>query len=111
MSLWIRHFTVEAALYKDWRCWKEKVRKTLSHLAIQESLSCGEPRKLQLASGDMRKALCVCRSAFEMLGAELMGSACNLDLSSAANGFHGHRSPDCNLIKQNGDIVSDFMYH
>ncbi|KAH7863452.1 hypothetical protein Vadar_017695 [Vaccinium darrowii] len=62
-------------------------------------------RKVAAASGDMRKALCVCRSAIDMLEAELRESVCNLDLSSAESGFHGHRTPDCDLIKQNGDIV------
>lgn len=62
-------------------------------------------RKVAAASGDMRKALCVCRSAIDMLEAELRESVCNLDLSSAESGFQGHRTPDCDLIKQNGDIV------
>ncbi|KAI7979247.1 hypothetical protein LOK49_Contig434G00005 [Camellia lanceoleosa] len=36
-------------------------------------------RKVAAASGDMRKALCICRNAIEMLEAELRDSACNLD--------------------------------
>ncbi|CAL5334030.1 unnamed protein product [Camellia sinensis] len=43
-------------------------------------------RKVAAASGDMRKALCICRSAIEMLQAELSESACNLDFSLAENG-------------------------
>ncbi|KAA8543751.1 hypothetical protein F0562_022072 [Nyssa sinensis] len=39
-------------------------------------------RKVAAASGDMRKALCVCRSAIEMLEAELRESTCNLNFPS-----------------------------
>ncbi|KAI8015297.1 hypothetical protein LOK49_LG05G01407 [Camellia lanceoleosa] len=39
--------------------------------------------QIAAASGDMRKALCICRSAIEMLQAELRESACNLDFSLA----------------------------
>ncbi|OMO90462.1 hypothetical protein COLO4_19124 [Corchorus olitorius] len=40
-------------------------------------------RKVAAASGDMRKALCVCRSAVEILEAELTEAASNLSLASA----------------------------
>ncbi|OMO84287.1 hypothetical protein CCACVL1_10904 [Corchorus capsularis] len=40
-------------------------------------------RKVAAASGDMRKALCVCRSAVEILEAELKEAASNLSLASA----------------------------
>ncbi|KAI8574003.1 hypothetical protein RHMOL_Rhmol01G0319900 [Rhododendron molle] len=62
-------------------------------------------RKVAAACGDMRKALCICRSAIEMLEAELRESVCNLDLSSADIGFLDQRSPACDLIKQNSSIV------
>ncbi|KAL7173218.1 hypothetical protein ACSBR2_032650 [Camellia fascicularis] len=63
-------------------------------------------RKVAAASGDMRKALCICRNAIEMLEAELRDSACNLDLSSAGNGYSDQRkTPAQGLIMQETDIV------
>ncbi|KAL7264313.1 hypothetical protein ACSBR1_002292 [Camellia fascicularis] len=63
-------------------------------------------RKVAAASGDMRKALCICRSANEMLQAELRESACNLDFSLAENGYSNQQTtPACDLIKQGIDIV------
>ncbi|KAI8015294.1 hypothetical protein LOK49_LG05G01400 [Camellia lanceoleosa] len=63
-------------------------------------------RKVAAASGDMRKALCICRSAIEMLQAEVRESACNLDFSLAENGYSNQQTtPPCNLIKQGIDIV------
>ncbi|CAL5388536.1 unnamed protein product [Camellia sinensis] len=63
-------------------------------------------RKVAAASGDMRKALCICRSAIEMLQAELRESACNLDFSLAENGYSNQQTtPACDLIKQGIDIV------
>ncbi|XVF05359.1 hypothetical protein REPUB_Repub05bG0165300 [Reevesia pubescens] len=44
-------------------------------------------RKVAAASGDMRKALCVCRSAVEILEAELRESASNLSLASVDGEF------------------------
>ncbi|XP_021278639.1 cell division control protein 6 homolog B-like [Herrania umbratica] len=44
-------------------------------------------RKVAAASGDMRKALCVCRSAMEILEAELRESASNLSLASVEGEF------------------------
>ncbi|KAF5939598.1 hypothetical protein HYC85_023857 [Camellia sinensis] len=62
--------------------------------------------KVAAASGDMRKALCICRNAIEMLEAELRDSACNLDLSSAGNGYSDQRkTPVQGLIMQETDIV------
>ncbi|CAL5372308.1 unnamed protein product [Camellia sinensis] len=62
--------------------------------------------KVAAASGDMRKALCICRSAIEMLQAELRESACNLDFSLAENGYSNQQTtPACDLIKQGIDIV------
>ncbi|CAL5388572.1 unnamed protein product [Camellia sinensis] len=53
-------------------------------------------RKVAAASGDMRKALCICRSAIEMLQAELRESACNLDFSLAENGYSNQQTtPAC----------------
>ncbi|THG22814.1 hypothetical protein TEA_025659 [Camellia sinensis var. sinensis] len=49
-------------------------------------------RKVAAASGDMRKALCICRSAIEMLQAELRESACNLDFSLAENGYSNQQT-------------------
>ncbi|CAL5388548.1 unnamed protein product [Camellia sinensis] len=63
-------------------------------------------RKVAAASGDMRKALCICRSAIEMLQAELRESACNLDFSLAENGYSNQQTtPACDLIKQGIDII------
>ncbi|CAL5386465.1 unnamed protein product [Camellia sinensis] len=63
-------------------------------------------RKVAAASGDMRKALCICRSAIEMLQAELRESACNLDFLLAENGYSNQQTtPACDLIKQGIDIV------
>ncbi|CAL5334026.1 unnamed protein product [Camellia sinensis] len=63
-------------------------------------------RKVAAASGDMRKALCICRSAIELLQAELRESACNLDFSLAENGYSNQQTtPACDLIKQGIDIV------
>ncbi|XP_024025069.1 cell division control protein 6 homolog B [Morus notabilis] len=44
-------------------------------------------RKVAAASGDMRKALCVCRSAIEMLEAELRESSNNFNGSSIETAF------------------------
>lgn len=40
-------------------------------------------RKVAAASGDMRKALCICRCAIEILEADLRESACDMSFSSA----------------------------
>ncbi|PSS14206.1 Cell division control protein 6 B like [Actinidia chinensis var. chinensis] len=63
-------------------------------------------RKVAAASGDMRKALCICRSAIEMLETELRESERNLDFSSAEFGHSDQQStPACDLIKQDIYIV------
>ncbi|KAK2967050.1 hypothetical protein RJ640_015270 [Escallonia rubra] len=64
-------------------------------------------RKVAAASGDMRKALCVCRSAIEMLEAELRESTYGLDLPSVEGGFSDKRTgASCkNWIKQANNIV------
>ncbi|KAF5954287.1 hypothetical protein HYC85_007143 [Camellia sinensis] len=47
-----------------------------------------------------------CKSAIEMLQAELRESACNLDFSLAENGYSNQQTtPACDLIKQGIDIV------
>ncbi|KAG5515129.1 hypothetical protein RHGRI_036238 [Rhododendron griersonianum] len=62
--------------------------------------------KVAAASGDMRKVLCVCRSAIEMLEAELMPSKYNIDLSSGNNGYSDDRiTPAIDPIKQEIDVV------
>ncbi|XP_024026720.1 cell division control protein 6 homolog B [Morus notabilis] len=64
-------------------------------------------RKVAAASGDMRKALCVCRSAIEMLEAELRESSNNLNCSSVETTFfEKHNDPDVAVVKkQEIDIV------
>ncbi|XP_059626955.1 cell division control protein 6 homolog B-like [Cornus florida] len=64
-------------------------------------------RKVAAASGDMRKALCICRSAIEMLEAELRESSCNLNMPSVENVlFDQHTTPAReSLTKQEIDIV------
>ncbi|KAH9603837.1 hypothetical protein KSS87_005957 [Heliosperma pusillum] len=43
-------------------------------------------RKVAAASGDMRKALCVCRSAIDVLESEIKESAINVNISSDEDG-------------------------
>ncbi|XP_058198873.1 cell division control protein 6 homolog B-like isoform X2 [Rhododendron vialii] len=63
-------------------------------------------RKVAAASGDMRKVLCVCRSAIEMLEAELVPSKYNMDLSSRNNGYSDDWiTPAIDPIKQEIDVV------
>ncbi|GFZ13298.1 cell division control, Cdc6 [Actinidia rufa] len=63
-------------------------------------------RKVAAASGDMRKALCICRSAIETLEAELRESERTLDMSSAEIGHSDqHSTPTCDLTKQDIYIV------
>ncbi|KAH7836756.1 hypothetical protein Vadar_005274 [Vaccinium darrowii] len=63
-------------------------------------------RKVAAASGDMRKVLCICRSAIEMLEAELMPSKYNLDLLSTDNGYSDDwTTPAIDPIKQEIDVV------
>ncbi|XP_028063428.1 cell division control protein 6 homolog B-like [Camellia sinensis] len=82
----------------------ERVKDSLVDWA--QGLSFKTWQKVAAASGDMRKALCICRSAIEMLQAELRESACNLDFSLAENGYSNQQTtPACYLIKQGIDIV------
>ncbi|XAR60722.1 hypothetical protein NMG60_11034204 [Bertholletia excelsa] len=63
-------------------------------------------RKVAAASGDMRKALCICRSAIEILDTELKESAHDLNLSLAENGYSDQQKPGtCDSIKREIDIV------
>ncbi|KAK9279784.1 hypothetical protein L1049_013466 [Liquidambar formosana] len=64
-------------------------------------------RKVAAASGDMRKALCVCRSAIEMLEVELKESTSILNLSSVEKGVFDRRTaPTLEFVtKQEIDIV------
>ncbi|GMN23808.1 hypothetical protein TIFTF001_000271 [Ficus carica] len=64
-------------------------------------------RKVAAASGDMRKALCVSRSAIEMLEAELRDSSSNLNLSSVEMTFFEKQTdPHAGVMKkQEIDIV------
>ncbi|KAG8662984.1 hypothetical protein MANES_01G163000v8 [Manihot esculenta] len=57
--------------------------------------------KVAAASGDMRKALCICRSAIEILEAELRESASNLNSSAVENElFHPQTAPACEFFKR-----------
>ncbi|XP_062015470.1 cell division control protein 6 homolog B-like [Rosa rugosa] len=64
-------------------------------------------RKVAAASGDMRKALCISRSAIEMLEAELRESTDKLNSSTAENPFSEQQTaPALALVKkQEIDIV------
>ncbi|XP_062172760.1 cell division control protein 6 homolog B [Alnus glutinosa] len=64
-------------------------------------------RKVAAASGDMRKALCVCRSAIEVLEAELRESDSNFNLSTVEKAFVEQQTPTVPdiLIKQEIDVV------
>ncbi|KAK4606151.1 hypothetical protein RGQ29_000424 [Quercus rubra] len=64
-------------------------------------------RKVAAASGDMRKALCVCRSAIEMVEAELRESSRNFSSSIVEKAFLEQQratAPDV-LEKQEIDVV------
>ncbi|KAF9598777.1 hypothetical protein IFM89_031445 [Coptis chinensis] len=64
-------------------------------------------RKVAAASGDMRKALCVCRSAIEMVEADLRDSSSTMNLSQPGNASSDlFKAPltDC-LLKQETNIV------
>ncbi|XP_030503024.2 cell division control protein 6 homolog B [Cannabis sativa] len=57
-------------------------------------------RKVAAASGDMRKALCVCRSAIEMLDAELRESFNHLNSSSEETFFEQQILPQADCVKK-----------
>ncbi|KAL6200312.1 hypothetical protein ACLB2K_030094 [Fragaria x ananassa] len=64
-------------------------------------------RKVAAASGDMRKALCISRSAIEMLEAELRESTDKLNLSTVENPFSEQQTASAlSLVKkQETDVV------
>ncbi|KAJ4830103.1 Cell division control protein 6 B [Turnera subulata] len=69
-------------------------------------------RKVAAASGDMRKALCVCRSAIEILEAELREAPSNQNLSSVQDGLSAQKtSPACGLftMQENVTVRIDHM--
>lgn len=69
-------------------------------------------RKVAAASGDMRKALCICRSAIEILEAEVRESTCNHNLTSTEWGFSDQYSSSATEIlakKENYIVRVDHM--
>ncbi|KAJ7964151.1 Cell division control protein [Quillaja saponaria] len=63
-------------------------------------------RKVAAASGDMRKALCVCRSAIEMLEAEMRESTRHSNSLSEETAFIEHTTPAPNNVKkQEIDVI------
>ncbi|MED6182924.1 AAA ATPase, variant 2 [Stylosanthes scabra] len=64
-------------------------------------------RKVAAASGDMRKALCICRSAIEMLEAEIRESVCNLNtpLEEKSSSEQNMATASDPMKKQEFDIV------
>ncbi|KAM2127207.1 hypothetical protein ACFX1R_007137 [Malus domestica] len=66
-------------------------------------------RKVAAASGDMRKALCICRSAIEILEAEVKESAEHLNSSSVVDAFFEQQTapaPAPVVKKQETDVVT-----
>ncbi|KAM1756833.1 hypothetical protein EV1_006148 [Malus domestica] len=66
-------------------------------------------RKVAAASGDMRKALCICRSAIEILEAEVKESAEHLNSSSVVHAFFEQQTapaPAPVVKKQETDVVT-----
>ncbi|KAK2440762.1 AAA ATPase [Trifolium repens] len=63
-------------------------------------------RKVAAASGDMRNALSICRSAIEMLEMEIRDSACNLNTleEKSSSELNLPTAPDC-VKKQEFDMV------
>ncbi|KAF8369866.1 hypothetical protein HHK36_032107 [Tetracentron sinense] len=64
-------------------------------------------RKVAAASGDMRKALSVCRSAIEMLEVEMRDPTCNLDLVLVEKTLSGQQTTPATEFsaKQEIDII------
>ncbi|KAJ7959792.1 Cell division control protein [Quillaja saponaria] len=62
-------------------------------------------RKVAAASGDMRKALCVCRSAIEMLEAETVESSIYSNSLSEETAFVEQMPAPGNMKKQETDVV------
>ncbi|KAL5580776.1 hypothetical protein UlMin_013218 [Ulmus minor] len=92
---------------------KDQILKILQERLVALPYTVFQPQALELcarkvaaASGDMRKALCVCRSAIEMLEAELRDSSNNLNWSSAEKTFSEQiDSDDDVLTKKKIDVV------
>ncbi|XWS28711.1 hypothetical protein CRYUN_Cryun25bG0094600 [Craigia yunnanensis] len=68
-------------------------------------------RKIAAASGDMRKALCVCRSAMEILEAELRESASNVSLASVEGEFISQQTAALEIfqLQENNTVRIDHM--
>ncbi|KAF5470454.1 hypothetical protein F2P56_010968 [Juglans regia] len=63
-------------------------------------------RKVAAASGDMRNALCVCRSAIEVLEAELRKSSSNFNLSTVEKALFEQQTTAADILrKQEIDVV------
>ncbi|XVF46700.1 hypothetical protein PTKIN_Ptkin03bG0048900 [Pterospermum kingtungense] len=68
-------------------------------------------RKVGAASGDMRKALCVCRSAVEILEAEPRESASNVSLKSEEGKFASHHTAPDPEISQSPESITVRIDH
>ncbi|XP_039012718.1 cell division control protein 6 homolog B-like [Hibiscus syriacus] len=69
-------------------------------------------RKVAAASGDMRKALSVCRSAVEILEAELRETASGVSLTSVEGGFISPQTPPAHEVlpsQENNTVRIDHM--
>lgn len=68
-------------------------------------------RKVASASGDMRKVLGICRSAIEVLEAELKESTCDMNLVPIETGFCHQQTTDASEIlrKQENIVRIDHM--
>ncbi|XP_047318053.1 cell division control protein 6 homolog B-like [Impatiens glandulifera] len=71
---------------------KDQILKILQQRLMELPYNTFQPQALELcarkvasASGDMRRALCICRTAIEILEAELTESNPNLDMESGEN--------------------------
>nr|XP_023879488.1 cell division control protein 6 homolog B-like [Quercus suber]POE76822.1 cell division control protein 6 like b [Quercus suber] len=93
---------------------KDQILKILHERLMELPYTVFQPQALELcarkvaaASGDMRKALCVCRSAIEMVEAELRESSSNFSSSIVEKAFLEQQratAPDV-LEKQEIDVV------
>ncbi|PON49404.1 Cell division protein [Trema orientale] len=92
---------------------KDQILKILQERLMALSYTVFQPQALELcarkvaaASGDMRKALCVCRSAIEMLEAEIRDSSNNLNSSVKKTFFEKQTDPHTDCIKKpEADVV------
>ncbi|BBH04667.1 cell division control 6, partial [Prunus dulcis] len=79
---------------------------TLPHTVFQPQALELCARKVAAASGDMRKALCICRSAIEILEAELKESNDNLNSSPVVDAFFEQQMAPAPVVKKTEiDIV------